>query len=430
VSLSMRVTTFCAVAIAISLFAPEKILCRDSTSVAFRSGVAYDYFSQKYFIDSLVVSGLDTSLESWEYSRKYLNDSRLWLSADYPFASDRRNHVHLLGEISSEQWRFRFAPLFSQSLRAYRLTGGIELERRDRFKGASESGDSYWFGSARSRLLVPVGKGWRVVTGLTGDAARFDSSTTSAMNYRRFGGSTGVELEFGNLSLATFELFGSSRRVPDSLWLGYKSFGADASLFWGHNRGDLSAMIRAENRVYNDPDGIDDHTRIDANVRSKTAFNSRWFAFADIDGEAALYDKDNFLNASVGRIRLATLAGITLSENFSMAIGPTIELLDEKSGLIQVTPDYAERGLRFDADILAGTDFMASLQSVTGERDIYQESDTQSDYRFQRLTVIGDGRIIGSLSVSLFWAIEWEWHDRQSDNAFSHLLSASVSQAF
>jgi hypothetical protein len=430
VSSSMRVASLSVVAFFTVLAVSEKILCRDSVSVAFRSGVAYDYFSQKYFIDSLVVSGVDTSLESWEFSRKYLNDSRLWLSADYPVSSDQRNRIHLLGETSNEQWRFRFAPLFSRSLRECRLSGGIELERRDRFKGASESGDSYWFGSARSKLSVPVRGRWRVVTGLTGDAARFDSTTTSALNYHRFGGSAGVELEFGNLSQATLGLFGSNRRVPDSVWLGYKSLGADASLFCGHNRGDVSAMIRAENRVYSGPDGIDDHIRIDANIRSKTTLGSRWFVLTDFDGESVLYQKDNFLNQNVGRIRSSALGGVMLGGALSLAIGPTIELLDEKVGLIQVTPDYTERGLRLDADILAESNLIASLQSVTGERDIYQESNTQSDYHFQRLTVIGDGRLIGRLSFSLFWSIEWEWHDRRSDDAFSHLLSASVSQAF
>lgn len=402
----------------------------DTASVSVRSGVAYDYFSQRYFIDSLVASGGDTTLESWEFSRKYLNDFRLWFSADYPGALGRKNRLHILGELSDEQWRLRLAPMYSLAVGQSVLSGGVELERRRRYKGASVSGDSYWFALARTRISVPVGNGVRAIGGIIGDLARFDSTTSSALNYWRVGGSAGVDFEFGNLSSAYLHLFGAKRGVPDSTWLGYQSLGAEASLSWSYNRGDLNAIFRAENRAYDDPDGIDDHVRIDGNIRSKTFLSSRWFVFAYADGEATIYDKDNFLNQSVGRIRSAAMVGFTLSETSTLAVGPHLEWLDERAGLILITPDYAETGIRCDADILAGNSLFATLQSVTGKHKLKQQSETSSSYTFQRIALMGDGRVVGRLSVSLFWSVEWEWHDRASDDTFSHFFSASLSQSF
>ena len=148
--------SLCLFACIIVAVASQNGLCGDTASVTIRSGVAYDYFSQRYFIDSLVASGADTILESWEFSRKYLNDFRLWFSADYPGSGHRKSRLHLLGELSDEQWRLRVAPIYARTIGKSTLSGGVEIERRKRFHGAPVSGDSYWFAVGRSRISIPI----------------------------------------------------------------------------------------------------------------------------------------------------------------------------------------------------------------------------------------------------------------------------------
>ena len=60
----------------------------DSRPFSLKAGIGYDYLSQRYFMDSLAVAGVDTVLTRYELSSDYLNDLKGSLELAYKYAGD------------------------------------------------------------------------------------------------------------------------------------------------------------------------------------------------------------------------------------------------------------------------------------------------------------------------------------------------------
>ena len=60
----------------------------------------------------------------------------------------------------------------------------------------------------------------------------------------------------------------------------------------------------------------------------------------------------------------------------------------------------------------------------------YEGSDYQTSFWYQRVYLIGDTRVMSSLTLSVLFSAEWEWHEFKQDNSELYLLSSLLSYSF
>ncbi len=390
-----------------------------------RAGVGYDLISQRFFLDSL--EGTDSLLSSWASSTDYLDDLKGQFAVTWWPGSDRRTELAAGYEQTTEFIRLRLNNRSRLTLGRTRLDLDGEMERRLRHRGTANFGDTYLSGALRAKLTTPVGKTTSLGLQVRGDGVSFRRPADYSYNYYRMGGKVSMTRTLAGFSFVDARLFVTTRQVPDSLPLNYLNAGVESSLFGFFGDVELDLFVRLEKKDYDKPAGKDDYTRFETNARSKIDLGVDWFCRPETEIEVTHYGSADPINADYSRVGLTLLFGCEI-DGLTIAAGPDLEFLDEQTTDLLNPGDYTEKGVRVDFDYMSFDRLFCSIESITGFRDLTYDDEWQSDFTFQRLNLIADTKVLSSVSLSVLFSAEWEWHPQERSQVY--LLSSSLSYSF
>jgi len=393
------------------------------------AGLGYDFLSQKYFLEEIQQEGSDSILVDWELRSTYLDDLKGLLAIEYKSPAKNKVKIRTTYEQTADFLRLKFSSDFKFKPGKNRLDFYSDFEWRNSWEDSSEFGNSYLFGSVRSKFRIPFGKSVSGIFQLKTEQVKFQSSSESSFDYYRISGYGGIEKAFDNFSFLDLKLFMSYRKVPDSTRLDYNSFGIEGTFFGTLPIGSSDIVTRWETKDYNKEDYQSDYSRGELNVRNKLNINDLWISRQEIDLEIMLYDDLELISNNYCRLNLLLMGGMDWI-NFSLASGPEFELLKEEANPEFDTEDYLESGFRIDLDYMNPGKILLSLESTIGIRNLEFESDLQTDFVFERVNLISDFNVINDLNLNLIFSAEWEWHDDKEDNNEIYLLSSSLIYKF
>jgi hypothetical protein len=405
---------------------PGRVGASDFT---FSAGAGYEFISQEFFLDSLERSGLDSLEFTTALKTTYLNDFRGRFEVLYAPRSTGALEIRSRLEQSTDFIRAKLFTEASPELGFGRLEVNTEIDWRTRHSDSVGPGDDYFYGRGRARLRIPAGASLTAKTEVSADFVRFDSSSELSYNYERFGGKAGIGISMPNFSLADFGVFLLSRRVSDSSRLNYLSYGAEGSYFGFYDQGDLDLMLRAEHRDYDRPRDTADYWRLELDGRNKTKLGGGWFAAQRLESESWFFVQSDLVNYDFTRAGLKILGGKEF-DALSVALGGAFEVQAELDQAVAISDDYFETGLASEIEYFRSSQLFLVLESVLGYRSIKDETELQSSFGFERLTLIGDWQLLGSLGLSVLFSAEWEWHENEQENNHLYLISSSLDYQF
>jgi len=385
------------------------------TGLKIKVGLGYEYLSQEFFLDSITSSILSDTLagaDSLEVSAAlkttYLDDFKGQLTLSYLPFDDYRLEVRSSLEQTPNQFRLRLATNYRPRIGSVSVDWSSEIERRYDNPDSSEADDGYISGYGRVKLAFPISRALSLWSVLRTDFVSFDSAGPGIFDYHRVGGQLGMSHTFRNFSLLSLDLFAMNREVPDS-------------------------SAQDETRDYERSGDLGDYRRGEIIVRNKHSLGGPFFAREELEIEALLYDSTDVLPQDYKRAELALLAGYS-RDYWSVAAGPVLELLAEQATAeYTIGEDYVESGLKAQFDLVEPGLIFASLESVTGRRDIRYEGtgdDLHSDFTFERLNLLADWRIAGGLGLNLLFSADWEWHNKSEENSRLLLISTLLYYSF
>ncbi len=398
----------------------------EAAGFSYRAGVGYDFLSQQYFLDSASRADADSILTEWSLKTNYLDDFKGLLSLSYSPFVDRKLDLTAKYEQTSDFLRVKFLSDLRTKVGSSRLDLNTEIDWRKRHRGTAEFGDNYVFGYSRVKFSVPVKPGLKSTFQAQGEFVQFDSVSSTSYNYYRVGGKIGLEKLWENFSFGNIAATFATRQVPDSLGLNYVDFGVEGSYFGIYDQGELDMFGRLGRKDYNLIDGRNDFWRFEIDVRNKVRMGEQYFAKQEAEFELTDYDPNDPVNLDYFRIELTLLTGFEATY-FTLGIGPEFEALHEKKDVFAISEDYVEIGGKVDIDyIKAGALFLA-VESVLGRRDLKDNNELLTDYTYERLSLIGDVKLLNRLRLNVLFSAEWEWHQISTNNSEIYLLSSSLT---
>ncbi len=396
-------------------------------SLTVRAGIGYDFLSQEYFVDtSLLIDSVEANLA---LKTEYLDDFKGLVNlAYYPF-SDRRLELNAVCEQTRDDSRVRLWSNLRTKSDHLRFDMRNELDWRRPTDDSSETNNGYAHGYTQARLRVPVSTSTTLWCKGKADFVQFDQVSTYSQDYYRLGGHLGVTHTFASLSSFDLSLSTLYRQVPDSTQLDYRSIGLESAFFGFYTNGEVDIYARLESKNYNQTEKSSDYRRLEVDGRHKLRLANGFFSRQIIDLELTDFLAEDYVSYDYTRIGL-TLMGGWEGEQISLAGGPDLELLTERNLEQAEGQDYFESGLKIDLDLILPSSVFASLESVTGFRNLENESSLQSDFTFERIYLVADWTLMQHLNMDIMLSAEWEWHDNQAENNRILMLSTGISYRF
>ena len=400
--------------------------------VSLKAGIGYEFFSQEFFLDSLDQAGADSLDITTALKTTYLDDLKAQIRLGYVPFEDYRLELDGYYEQTKDSYRIRGYWNYRPNLGPFRLDWNSELDWRDGTPEAGESDPGYLTGSGRAKLALPLSRSTSLWGRGRAEFVRFDSAGAGAFDYRRITGELGTSHTFSSYSMLSGSGFVARRIVPDSPAQEYRSIGLDGSFLGFYPDGEIDVLSRYESRDYNRPGAIEDYFRWELDIRNRHNLSERFFAREEVELEIIHFDTTSYLTSDYRRIETSIMAGITGPAS-SVAAGPRLEILDEtQTDPYVIGEDYVEYGMKAQLDLIQPGQLFASLETVTGVRNLRDEGNTdapQSDFIFERLNFLGDWSPAGRLSLNLLLSVDWEWHDNSDENSRMVLLTTGLSYA-
>ncbi|MFC1475351.1 hypothetical protein ACFLQG_01765 [Candidatus Zixiibacteriota bacterium] len=393
------------------------------------TNLGYDYISQEFFADSVILQGTDSSIVEWEQKKDYLDDLRASLSLLYSPYEDHRLELRQSYEQSREFIRIRFNSNFRLPVGDSRFDFISEFELKHRYYNEVNPGDNYLLGLVRTRFTIPLTnstKGWFQ---LRGDFVSFDSTSTYIYNYKTAGGAIGLSKTLGSFTYADADLFINRSSVPDSTQLDYINFGFNMSLVSYYLKGSFDLYARGESKNFNQPGNEDDQYRFYLQIRNKYHPTGNIYLRQECNLESVRYNPVDITNFNYTNIKAEMVIGLSLG-NSQFGLGPAFAILKDGASELGAGQEYSEFSLKTEYDYFSGSRLFLSAESFTGKRYYNLESEYQTDFVFERISLIGNLTIIKNVSLNLLYFAEWEWHDNESDNSRIDLISTSFSYTF
>jgi hypothetical protein len=168
-------------------------------------------------------------------------------------------------------------------------------------------------------------------------------------------------------------------------------------------------------------------------VRDSRLFGTSVCTREELELEVLSFDTPAYLTDGYRRMELAVLAGLNRSWG-TLVVGPHVALLAEGADdAYTVGEDYVELGIKTQFDLIRPGQLLASLESITGRRDLRDEGTAdlvQTDFTFERVNLLVDWLIADRWGVNLLLSTEWEWHEISSENNRMALFSSGLTYAF
>ena len=401
----------------------------DGRPFSFRAGIGYDFISQEYFLDSLIRIGEDSLEADLTLKTNYLDDIKGFIGFTFNPLEDRRLEVRTVYEQTRELVRLRGYTDSRLKLGRHRLSINSEFDWRGRYQDEIEAGDEYLYGLARSRLDLNISQKLTNWWLFRGSFVNFDSTLGFTYDHYRLEGNGGLSRIFSDFSIANGYLFLSTRQVPDSSELNYLSFGADGSLLAFYNDGTLDVNARFERKNYNSPDDEDDYTRLEIFGVNEFRISERYWTRQELESEYAHFSDSDLVNSTFLLTEVSLQAGLKY-DFWQIWAGPQLEFLTAEGNDFGVGEDYLQLALEVDLSVLRAGSLFASFESITGYRNLRFNDDLQTDFLYQRASLIGDASVIGYLRFNILFSAEWEWHDIESRDNRLYLLSTTLAYSF
>ncbi len=396
----------------------------------FKAGIGYDFLSQEYFLDSIAEAGPDSIFAEFSLTTDYLDDVKGLFAVNWSPFEDRRFELTTQYEQTPEFIRLKFLGDLRTKVGRSKLDIFSELDWRHKSDDSASFGDSYLLGYSRAKLAVPLSKKIKSTWQLRAEFVDFDSVTTFSYDFYRLGGKIGLEMILGNISFGDARITVDSRQVPDSSALNYLNFGVEGSFFGFYRQGEIDFFSRFEKKDYNRSDNNDDFIRYEFTGRHKLRLGRLYYLRQELDFEYVGFDPSDPVNHDYFQLGLTFLTGLE-GFDYSIGLGPDFELLSQSADDdLLLTEDYFEAGVKLDFDLMKIRRYFASLESVTGYRNLKNENDLLTDFSYERLNLIGDLNLLGGLNLNLLFSAEWEWHEISTNNSTLFLLSSNLSYSF
>jgi hypothetical protein len=388
-----------------------------------RFGMGYESVSQGFYTltadtaDALTIATLETST---------LDDLRTQGTIGFTW----RGLILETGlDYTPELWRYRLRSDYRVRNRILSLRAQGNLDRRKRHDGDLRAGDEHLVGNLRTRTEVRLSEMSDLWLSTSLESVEFDSTSGSVQSSRTLGGRLGYTHHFGFLSSLSISPFLQSRNVPDSSDLIYQSSGLESNLLVLQERLDFDAILRLENRKYDRVGEFGDFTLFDGSLRHRLRLGGSMLQTSRTESELYLYRESDSLNLDFWQVQTRQLIGAAVGR-FEFLIGPYIGWLAQSPDTSAYREDYFEYGTAVSADMVGDFRGTAGLEMTLAYRKLRYPSEYQTDFLVLRGNFIGDYRIIGNLSASLFLTSEWEWHKESSDNSRISLLSGGFEYRF
>ncbi len=393
----------------------------------FRSGIGYDFVSQRYFIDTVGLSGPDSVLTSALLKKDYLDDKKGLFYVKYDPQGIGRSFLEGGWEQTPEIYRALGNGHFVIDKGKNRFEGDGRAEIKKRFKGTKEVGEGLGVVNGRIGYSRRLNNQLRAKTRIYGELVHFDSTGFSIFDYKRYGGEIGLELLTSNFNSFYFMAGGERREVPDSTALGYRLGRGTAGYMGSLGTGQLAVEVGLESRKYPAPNAVSDYLLYTFYSEAKIPVGKREFLRPKLGLEYFNFRSDQTINDDyiLGR------AGLTVGpdlDNISINAGPIVENLWTKSEF--PTDNYLEYGVEGNFDYYLGNRALILLSEQFGYRNYQDSGAFYSDFSFNRVSLIGNVKLWKTLTLDLLLSAEWEWHRIKSDNTTLYLLSTNLIYSF
>lgn len=399
----------------------------NTADFSLQAGLGYDYFSQKYFIDS--ASNTDDSIfTSFILQNNYLDNLRATVGVSYAPQNGKSVIINGRYEYTDDFNRIKLSSDIYHKLNNTKLYFNGEIDRRARHND-NASGDSYTFLYSRGKIVTPFNDIFSFSGQLQAEVINFDSCCSFNYDYYRVGGKVGLEVLTDQFSFGEIKLIYMTRQVPDSSYLTYNDIGLESSFFGFHPYGDIDIITRLIKKNYDRPDNNNDYLNLDLRVTNKFNHTTTFFTSQLIEFELDDYKADDPIFRDYSELKINFLIGY-MDPVWTIDAGPQIVWLNEKTDEFESSQDYFEYGLRADIDLFKTNLVLSSLESVTGIRNFSTDSEFYTDYSFQRFTYFGDLTIMTGLHLNCLISTEWEWHEIDSNDSQIYLLSSSLTYRF
>lgn len=397
-----------------------------ASEIIVNTGLGYDLLSQQYFDDSLIQDSPDSLLQRWSLTTDYLNDLKAFFELTYLPLSSSHLETRARYELSADFVRARLSSSFKTTAGQILLNADGELEGKAHLEDSSEFGDDYWRAYGRMRASTSLANDLSGKLQLSAEQVDFAGPADYSYDFFRLAFKAGLERSLGGFSFAEVNLFQAIRNVPDTRGLSYLSYGFEGSVLGFYPGAEIDLLGRIERKDYNNVSG-GDYTLVELNGRGKLQLGHGLISRQALDGEISFYPPEDSVYVTWGRLRLAGLFGWE-SATFGIIAGPHMEWLDESQELISEA--YFEYGARVDVDYMNLGGLLVSAESVVGHRKHSSADPLGSDFNFERLSMIGDLQFAETISMTVLFSAEWEWHDLARDDSRLYLLTTSLSYCF
>jgi hypothetical protein len=398
-----------------------------------KTGFGYEYMSQKFFLDSLQYSGVDTVAVTTALNTTYLDDIKGYVGIDYVPYEDYRLELRSTFEQTPEQSRVRLNTDFRPRLGVWSLNYSSELDWRDGAIEQGEDDEGYLSGYGRARLSLATSREFSVWGQFKGDFVRFDQPRETAFDYHRYDGQFGITYDFSSLSTLTASFFAGGRQVTSNQDQDYGRLGLEASFLSFYGGGDLDLLASYEKRDYDRPDDLGDYQWFELTGRHRHDLAERLFAREEFEFEDIRFGNNELYTADYFRLGGKLLVGLK-NDVLSVALGPDFEILNEdqvEEGLIG--QDYRELGLLIQLDLMSPGSVFGTIESVLGQRNVgadTTEESLHSDFVYERLNLLADWSITSAMNLNLVLSTDWEWHDNREENSRLTLISTGLYYSF
>ncbi|SYZ72138.1 exported hypothetical protein [Candidatus Zixiibacteriota bacterium] len=399
----------------------------NKTGFQILTGIGYDFVSQRYFIDSVGVSGPDSILNSTLLKKDYLDDKKGLLYLRY----DPRKNGRAFFEAGWEQTPEIYRALGNGRLVTEKGADRMELDGRfeikKRFKGTEEVGEGLGIANARIGYIRRLNDILRGKIRIYGETVHFDSTGYAIFDYRRYGGEIGIDAltrDFNNIYMT---VGGERREVPDSTALGYWLGRGIVGFMGGLGQGQLMAEFGLESRKYPQANSASDYLLYSLYSEGKIYLGKKDFLRPRLDLEYFNYRGDQAINDDYLLGRGALTAGPEF-EKATLGVGPAVEILWINSEFH--TDNYLEYGLEANFDYYLGNKALVLLSNQFGYRNYSDSGSFYSDFNFVRFNLIGNVKFWRALTFDLLLSAEREWHKVESDNTTLYLLSTNLIYTF
>lgn len=394
--------------------------------VSFRVGLGYESISQEYFQDSIIAG--DSLGQFGSFKTTYIDESRAQFLLRYLPRSGNSLDLESGLDLSSTVTRIRGRGSWLTPIGRAKLQLQAEVDRRLVREQQFERDDGYLTGLLGGKLNLPLGDRQNLVLSAQGDFVTFDSVGESSFDYSRWGGKVAFQQKLGDLSQLTLTGFFASRSVVDTTALSYTSGGLDGSLFALFGSSTLDILARGERREYNRITESGDYFLFDFMAEHEWPIGSMLLR-EHVEMTLLRFASSDSVNPSSFDFSASLLAGAQFGGVTGM-IGPVFRGFGEQESDLFESQDFWELGGRISLELLTSSGTIASLESTTGRRELAAETDLQTSFLFERVSLLADSRLIGSLRLNLLFSAEWEWHDRSENDNTLYLISSGVSYTF